>query len=299
MASCKISTSVCLAIQKVKSMISQFVYRLKIILHFMVRFQFLRVKVQDVSFNVSSQYLIPNNVIQTSATKRVPLLLHRDVIRLREINEDFNFQTFDNIDMEHWMKTNFAGTQILQAFLGSRFGVMKSDIFRYCYIYNNGGISLDLTKGLSDSLKNKFCDKHSLLVLTQERQKMSQNLKLREWFLQQELDPNLFVSWCFAATPRHPALLCVIKNVESNFLKMVNLEYVAVKEAIWKATGPIAFNEGLIEHFSNKGMQNVKILGKDFDEANWPKFKSSSYLNTFRRHYTEIYNSRIWNNVNI
>lgn len=280
-----------------EEMNTPYIYRLKVILHYIAHIQFLKVKVRDKKSEETTNFPIPNNVIQTCATKYVPLKLHSEILSAREKNHDFNFLTFNNKEMTRWMQENYCGTKILDAFSSCRFGVMKSDIFRYCYIYKNGGISLDLTKGLSKELNKFFCDRKSSLVLTQERQEVSGQLRIQDWFLQNNLEPNLLVSWCFGAKAHHPAILSIIEHVENRYETMPKTKYGNVKEAIWYATGPIVFNEALIAFFSDNGLEGVMITEKDFGEGKWPKFKSSSSLNVFRKHYTENENAYIWSDL--
>jgi SAM-dependent methyltransferase len=40
--------------------------------------------------------------------------------------------------------------------------------------------------------------------------------------------------------------------------------------------------------------EGFKVSGIDFGEIDWPKFKSSIYLNTFAKHYTDLENKPIW-----
>jgi len=275
-------------------MISLILYRVKVIADFVFRFQFVSFRIADKSTDHKFETFIPNTVFQTSSKKRVPRALHKDVTYLRNQNSDLNYILFDNDKMTRWMAENYSGELIYKAFSNAEFGVMRSDIFKYCYAYKCGGISLDLTKGLTRKLSSNLMLPDASMILSQERNQISEQSPMYPWFESQGLKPSLLINWCFAVAPRHPALLSVLREIEDNYRRMVDVDYLEVKSAIWKGTGPIAFNHGIIKFYKVGFLHEVKVSGIDFGEIDWPKFKSSIYLNTFAKHYTDLENKPIW-----
>jgi mannosyltransferase OCH1-like enzyme len=275
-------------------MIRLSLYRVKVIANFVFRFQFVSYRVPDRKTDHKFDSQIPNTVFQTSSKDRIPRALHKDVTFLRFQNSDLNYILFDNDEMNRWMAKNFVGTLIYEAFTNAKFGVMRSDIFRYCYAYRHGGISLDLTKGLTQTLSSKFMLPGVTMILSQERNQINEFSPMYSWFESQGLKPNLLISWCFAVAPNHPALLNVLSEIENNYKKMVDVPYCDVKSAIWVGTGPIAFNSGLINFYKSGLLHEVKVSDIDFGETDWPKFRSSIYLNSFAKHYTDLENKVIW-----
>jgi len=275
-------------------MIKLSLYRIKVIANFFFRFQFVSYQVPDKKTDYKHDSQIPNIVFQTSSKNRIPRALHKDVTFLRDQNSDLNFILFNDGDMKRWMAENFASKLIYEAFTNATFGVMRSDIFRYCYAYKCGGISLDLTKGLTSKLSSKFMLPGVGMILSQERNQVNEISPMYSWFESQGLRPNLLISWCFAVTPNHPGLMSVISEIEKNYTRMVDVPYRDVKSAIWEATGPIAFNLGLINFYKSGLSHEVKVSDLDFGEIDWPKFRSSIYLNSFAKHYTDLENKFIW-----
>ena len=275
-------------------MIRLSLYRTKVFANFVFRFQFVSYRVPDRKTDHKHDSQIPNTVFQTSSKNRIPRALHKDVVLLRSQNPDLNFILFDDDDMKRWMAENFAEELIYKAFTHAQFGVMRSDIFKYCYAYKFGGISLDLTKGLRQKLSSKFMLSGVRMILSQERNQTSEPSSIKSWFESQGLKPNLLINWCFAVTPMHPAILSVLREIEENYKRMVDVPYRDVKVAIWEGTGPIAFNQGLISFYKSGLLPEIKVSDIDFGETEWPKFRSSIYLNSFAKHYTDLENNFIW-----
>jgi hypothetical protein len=275
-------------------MISLSLYRIKVIANFVFRFQFVSYRIPNRKTDHKFDSQIPNTVFQTSSKDRIPRALHRDVAFLRSQNSDLNYILFDNDEMTRWMSENYADELIYKAFTNAQFGVMRSDIFRYCYAFRCGGISLDLTKGLTQTLSSKFMLPGVTMILSQERNQVNEFSPMHSWFESQGLRPNLLISWCFAVAPKHPALLSVLKEIENRYKRMVDVPYRDVKTAIWEGTGPIAFNSGLINFYKSGLSHEIKVSEIDFGETDWPKFRSSIYLNSFTKHYTDLENKYIW-----
>jgi len=191
------------------------------------------------------------------------------------------------MDMKKWMAANFKDSIILQAFENSTLGVMQSDIFRYCYAYKNGGIYLDSTKYLSEKLSLVFANKEVNLILSQEFHETNVE-NLLSLLKSLQLPQSLLINWCFAASSRHPAIKSVIDHIERNYLENKKINFKDVKKGVWHMTGTVAFNQGIMNYFDGVINKNTLILGIDFNEPEWPKFKNSSLVDIFRRHYVEL-----------
>ena len=58
---------------------------------------------------------------------------------------DYNFIFYDDNDCELFIKNNF-DENVYKAYMSinSVYGAMKADFFRYCILYKNGGVYLDI-----------------------------------------------------------------------------------------------------------------------------------------------------------
>lgn len=267
---------------------SKFYFSRKVVSN-VIKLNFIKFRIGDSLSYSKVQGIIPNVVFQTTRSKWIPVRFWVDVKKFRRSNPDFTFLTFNQRTMTKWMNENYRSTVILSAFENSALGVMQSDIFKYCYAYKNGGISLDSTKYLSKKLRLVFENNSDRLILSQESHLTDiEGIvdKLKKLNLQQ----SLIINWCFAVAPHHPAIKCVIELIEENYTRNKGVNFKDVKHGVWQMTGPLAFNFGILRHFTETLGLETRIDGIDFNESVWPKFQSSSLVNMFSKHYIELDN---------
>ena len=87
--------------------------------------------------------VIPLNIYQTWHTKDLPPLIKNAVNKIINNNPRFNYQLFDDDDCRNFIKYNF-DTNVLNAFDSLIPGAYKADLWRYCILYKNGGVYLDI-----------------------------------------------------------------------------------------------------------------------------------------------------------
>ena len=269
-------------------------YKTRVMLSFIANTDFIYSKIKDLSLSIKHNQKIPNVVYQTTKSRWLPKKFIRDIEKFRSQNPDFNFIVFDQKSMTNWMKLNYRNELILEAYLSSKFGVMQSDIFKYCYGYKEGGISIDISKFLSKPLNKVFPDLNYTMILSQQSGKIDTNKIIETEYLNLNLHGALLINWCFATSANNPMLLSVIRHIEHCFSKSQGQTFKEPKIAIWENTGPVAFNRGLLNYFEAKIPKCVYISEIDFGENEWPKFKSANLVNVFNKHYTEHKNSKIF-----
>ena len=87
--------------------------------------------------------VIPLNIYQTWHTKDLPPLMKNAVNKIIYNNPRFNYQLFDDDDCRNFIKDNF-DSSVLNAFDSLIPGAYKADLWRYCILYKNGGVYLDI-----------------------------------------------------------------------------------------------------------------------------------------------------------
>lgn len=270
-------------------MINNNFYFLRKVITNIIKLNFIKFKLGNSFSSSKLNGVIPNVVFQTTRSKWIPVRFWLDVNKFRNRNPDFTFLTFNQSMMTKWMNENFQNTTILSAFENSVLGVMQSDIFKYCYAYKNGGISLDSTKYLSKRLGQVFgIDGYSLIISQESHPTDIDGIveKLKKLNLRQ----SLIINWCFAVAPHHPAIKSVIECIEENYTRNKGLNFEDVKHGVWHMTATVAFNFGVLKHFEETLDQETRLVGIDFNESVWPKFQSSSLVNIFSKHYIELDN---------
>lgn len=91
--------------------------------------------------NINS--IIPLKIHQTWHTKNLPPLMEKNVELLKEQNPEFEHYLYDDDDCRNFINQNFE-KDVLDAFDSLIPGAYKSDLWRYCVLYVDGGIYLDI-----------------------------------------------------------------------------------------------------------------------------------------------------------
>jgi len=105
-------------------------------------------------FNPNHDYVIPLKIYQTWHTKKLPPLMKRCTNLLKKSNPEFEYYLYDDNDCIEFIKNNF-DPEVLWAFNQLIPGAYKADLWRYCILYINGGIYLDIKYKCINNFKLK------------------------------------------------------------------------------------------------------------------------------------------------
>ena len=87
--------------------------------------------------------IIPLKIFQTWHTKNLPPNMKSAVEMVKKTNPKFEHHLFDDNDCREFIKNNFPEV-VLQAYDGLIPGAYKADLWRYCVLYKEGGIYMDI-----------------------------------------------------------------------------------------------------------------------------------------------------------
>jgi len=85
---------------------------------------------------------IPKIIIQTNEKNLVPVEMKKSMQHLIEMNPEYEYKYFDNNDVLVYLKENFP-ERIVAAYNKLKPGAYKADFFRYCILYEIGGVYID------------------------------------------------------------------------------------------------------------------------------------------------------------
>lgn len=139
--------------------------------------------------------VIPLNIYQTWWTKELPPLMRKTVNSIIKNNPAFNHHLFDDNDCRNFIKNNF-DNNVLNAYDTLIPGAYKADLWRYCILYKNGGIYLDI--------KYKPYNGFKFINLTEKE----------HWVL--DADKNGIYNALMVCKPHNPILLQAINRVVEN-----------------------------------------------------------------------------------
>lgn len=271
---------------------SWFSTRLRLIRHIQVPLK----TIPDSALNIklSSEGRISNTVVQTVKSKKIPRSLYRDIMEFRMQNQEISFTTFDEKQMQEFMRDNFYGEPIYHAFNAARLGISKSDIFRYCYLFLRGGIYLDINKYTEFPLRILLRDESYDFVVSQESHDVDNALLDHSLFYPYGLKPRLFVMWLMAIRPRHPLMQSVINEVEEWYRINKGRSFPITTQAVWSSTGPIAFTRAILKQGCLNESSTLLFADADYGMTTWPKFQSSRFLYDLHPHYSNLKNQVIF-----
>ena len=153
--------------------------------------------VLSISYPTKSHYnnIIPLNIFQTWHSKNLPPIMAKNVEFIKQSNPVFNYMLFDDDDCREFIKKHFK-VEVLNAFDTLIPGAYRADLWRYCVLYINGGIYLDIKYMPINGFK--------FITLTEKE----------HWVL--DIDNNGIYNALIVAKPGNDILLQAINNIVSN-----------------------------------------------------------------------------------
>ena len=151
--------------------------------------------------------IIPLNIYQHWHTKKMPHNMKLCSQLIKNNNPAFNYFLFDDNDCREFIKNNFSD-DVLNAYDSIVPSAFKSDLWRYCILYKNGGIYLDI--------KYKCINNFKLINLTE-----------KEHFVK-DFDNDRVYNALICVKPQNEILLKainkIVENVKCKFYGVLDLD---------------------------------------------------------------------------
>ena len=148
-------------------------------------------------FEIKDKYnsIIPLNLFTCWHTKELPPLMQQNYEKLKADNPEFNHYLYDENDCREFIKNNF-DENVLNAYNSLIPCAYKSDLWRYCVLYINGGVYLDI--------KYKCINGFKFVSLTE-----------KEHFNKDRLDKCIYTA-LIVTLPKNEILLKCINQIVEN-----------------------------------------------------------------------------------
>jgi len=214
--------------------------------------------------------MIPNYIFQTWKTKtNIDPIRSKYVKSIKQYNPSMKYYLYDDQDCDTFVKDKFP--KYYPYYQKLELPVQKADLWRYLVIYYYGGYYLDIdcisVKSFSKLIKKYNKDKdyddcNDLLIIEVEN---PAPLKFINGFPR---NPQYAQYW-FGATPRHPAILEVIKLVIRNIRNIKDHDHdhnnISDEETLF-LTGPVPWTDGITKYEKNKKDSSIyKIKQNIYD----------------------------------
>jgi mannosyltransferase OCH1-like enzyme len=191
--------------------------------------------VNNFRFIVNKTYnsIIPLKIYQTWYTKDLPCNMKNNIENLKAVNPEFEHFLFDDTDCRNFIIENFP-IEVLDTWDRLKAGAYKADLWRYCILYINGGIYLDI--------KFKCVNGFKLIALT-EKERFPTDVVLKEY--PNELNKAVYNGFMMSL-PKNEILLEAINKIVEN----VNNKYYG--NSPLDITGPVMFGKFFSSDYKKK-----------------------------------------------
>ena len=195
-------------------------------------------------FNIKAEYnsIIPLTIYQTWSTKELPPKMMENLEYNKFLNPEFKFVLYDDNDCREFIKKNF-DAEVLYAYDKLIPGAYKADLWRYCILYINGGIYMDI----------KFhCVNGFKFISLTEKEHFPTDVKISEY--PSEHNKAVYNGF-MVSLPKNQRLLNainqVVKNVKNNYYGNSPLD----------PTGPVMFGK-FFDYHEKQHSVTKRYVGK-------------------------------------
>jgi mannosyltransferase OCH1-like enzyme len=165
--------------------------------------------------NLKKNIKIPKKIMQTWETKTISFEFQQIINSWKIHNSDYEYILFNKDEREDFIKTHFDLT-ILNTYKKIIPGAYKSDFFRYCYLYINGGIYVDIDTLCLGKLDNFLLPNISFIVPIDLNNNPNDGTH------------NLACGF-IASRPKHPILIncinIIVENVKNKIFSKSKLDF--------------------------------------------------------------------------
>lgn len=193
--------------------------------------------------------IIPCNIYQTWQTKELPEKMRLNVEELKQKNPKFKHYLFDDNDCQEFIKNNF-DKDVLEAYNSLVPGAYKADLWRYCVLYKNGGIYLDI--------KFNCVNNFRLIELTEAEHFVKDRWNCGIY--------NAFISCKPGNELMRYAIYNIVENVKNNFYG----------ESCLHPTGPALLRDIM----NNNNLSNINVDMLHEESGGFIRYKKKIVIST-------------------
>ena len=230
----------------------------------------------NIKFNIKAKYnsIIPLKFYTCWHTKDLPPLMKKNYEQLVLQNPELKFHLYDENECRQFIEDNF-DSEVLTAYNSLVPCSYKSDLWRFCVLYINGGIYMDI--------KYKCVNNFKLIALTE-----------KEYFVRDRPINTTYTA------------LIVVKPQNSIMLKCINQIVSNVKQNYYGFNPLYPTGPGLLgKYFRKEDFEAMEIYFTDTTTKQFKKdymvFKNSiiltyydEYRNEQNKHQKNKYYTQLW-----
>ncbi len=234
--------------------------------------------------------LIPPMIYQTWLNDQLGKTHLAEIEKFRASNLDLSFVLYTQENLERYMSEHWASHPIYPIFQNALFGPLKTDIFRYCILYERGGYYFDINKGchaisslVSEDSTGIIAFEMTDCLIPPSPAESSKILYLEKYVLQ----------WGMGFAPKNIILERLIHNICELYPFYKNKIFKNPKNAIMQLTGPGMFTKTVREVLVESPDINIIQADIDFHGQGIFKMKKAEVRYFTMPAYTDFKNQAI------
>lgn len=242
---------------------------------------------ETMYYNFPRKYKIPKICHQTwNTTDLCPEI--KQIIQNNKLNNpDIEFKL--HTDKDSYIKNNF-DEMTYTAFkkINPKYGAMLADFFRYCVLYNEGGIYLDIKSSLNTKLFDNIIKDNDICILDK------QSFSNENW--RYVLGYGTYEQWLLIFCKGHLYLKNMINlmvealhsGVEPTIFNLPFSSATPTKEKVLRITGPDAFAVAIHKTIIFNGIMHREISYDSIATLNPGNINKKIYDNYNLIHYSKL-----------
>jgi len=234
-----------------------------------------------------------SNLVMSSNNRFVSKKRISDLNKINDSLNNFSCYFYSHKKRDEYMSSKWVNSEILEIYNKSIFQQMKADIFRYCFLYDNGGYWLDIKSNLFFNPNNYFPNECSTQLLISTNLITENIFTNKSKVLNNYTNNRMLTNWFIGARKNSPFLLKLLKNIIKDYPKHIGIQYPTPKRAILEFTGPIQLTKTYFEY--DKKFEVVLLDELEHEIEHEAKYGRKLNLldDIFYTHYSKAINSKI------
>jgi mannosyltransferase OCH1-like enzyme len=207
---------------------------------------------------------IPGVLYQTSESNLLGKSHYREVQRFRDLNPGIRFEFFDRSQRDQYMRRHWRGHLLLEIYENALFGPMKADLFRYCILWQRGGMYCDIKSRFLLPI-DEILDPSAEVVIAYENR--FANVTPPASVMSRLQHPQrLALQWALMVAPEHPMLRNVLDSIVHNAVTIQDVCFEHPQAAICRFTGPGCYTQALWSWVATEHpLSGLQQAGIDFE----------------------------------
>jgi mannosyltransferase OCH1-like enzyme len=221
-------------------------------------FEYPLQRLDDQISKLQDNYLIPPFVYQTWENNLFGKTHYKQIVKFRKNNHDLTFLLFDKKKRDDYMIERWSDHEILKVYQKAKLGVMKSDIFRHCILYDQGGYYFDISKGTKVSLRSLHTESTEAIISNEPLECIippHNNL-----FKKLKHPHNNFLTWGLGFKKNHPIPKMMIEAISNDYKHYLGKIFSRPKLAVLSLTATGQFTKVVRDYILNHELNDDHLI---------------------------------------